>query len=495
MSEESKVQPKESKIKILSWKRLLFLISILLLIITIIYVEFLIPNIKYNKALELYESGRYGEAIELFSILQDYKDSEDMILNILYDDAIYSYDKHNYDIAIRRFKELGDYKDSNHMIQKSIYYKAIAYSNKKDWALAIETMSKIPHFDDSKELLLEYKYNLGIQKSMEKDWDSAVEIMNSLLDYNDSNLLVQDYSYSMALEKAYDYDWNSAIEILNMVPDYEKGKELIRQYKINLTLNINPSISREFIVPKEPTSVEDFEQIILDMLKSNETYREIIYDESHDSNYIDNTLIFNISKADITSFDKYPEYRSPFYHVNGYNLSGYDKTVIAIDILSDDFRNATALEMNNEFRNESYNIIEQLIKEGKITASMTEKEKAKVLYKWMAYNLQYDLDLFDEGYTGYGAAINRKASCQGYTSLYNILCKIVGIEVEGIAGLANINTDDPGNHIWTLANLDGEILYIDSTWGDPTPDTKNYCDMTYFAVTKKFLSKTHEFTD
>lgn len=484
-----------SKKKILNWKKLIFIICILLLITSILYIKIITPNIKYNKALELYESGSYEESIELFDVLNDYKDSKDMILEIKYADAISSYDNDNYDIAISKFEELGDYKDSGFMIQSCMYYKAIDYSYKENWVLAIETMSKIPEFADSKELVLEYKYNLGIQKALEKDWNSALEIMNSIPDYNDSNLLIQDYTYSMALEKAYAYDWNSAIEILNSIPTHEKSRENLRQYKINMALNINPSISREFIVSKEPTSVEDFENVILDMLKSKETYREIIYDVSHDSDYIDNTLIFNIDEADISTIAKYPEYRSLFYEVKGYKLFGYDVTAIGIDILSDDFRNTVAIEMNDQFRNEAYNIIEQLIKEEKITDSMTEKEKAKVLYRWMAYNLQYDIKLSDEGYTGYGAAINRKASCQGYTSLYNMLCKIVGIEVEGVIGVAGINTDDPSNHIWTLANLDGEMLYIDSTWGDPTPDTKNYCDMTYFAVTNEFLNETHEFTD
>lgn len=50
------------------------------------------------------------------------------------------------------------------------------------------------------------------------------------------------------------------------------------------------------------------------------------------------------------------------------------------------------------------------------------------------------------------------------------MCKIVGIDVIGVA-----NSD----HIWTLTNLDGQLLYIDSTWADPVPDEKNYCDMKF----------------
>lgn len=39
----------------------------------------------------------------------------------------------------------------------------------------------------------------------------------------------------------------------------------------------------------------------------------------------------------------------------------------------------------------------------------------------------------------------KKAVCQGYTALYNILCKIVGIEVQGVPGIVNGEEHHPLN--------------------------------------------------
>jgi len=48
-----------------------------------------------------------------------------------------------------------------------------------------------------------------------------------------------------------------------------------------------------------------------------------------------------------------------------------------------------------------------------------------------------------------------------------------------------------GEHIWTVAILDGNKVHIDSTWGDSSGDgTKpNY---SYFAATSEFMKRTHK---
>ncbi|WP_352419482.1 hypothetical protein [Proteiniborus sp.] len=59
--------------------------------------------------------------------------------------------------------------------------------------------------------------------------------------------------------------------------------------------------------------------------------------------------------------------------------------------------------------------------------------------------MKYDRSYSPESFTGYGAAINKEAVCQGYTALYNILCKIVGIEVQGVPGIVNGEEHHPLN--------------------------------------------------
>ena len=54
--------------------KLLALVSILIAFV-ILLTTFIIPNCKYNKAVDLSEKGKYEEAYTLFNELNDYKDS------------------------------------------------------------------------------------------------------------------------------------------------------------------------------------------------------------------------------------------------------------------------------------------------------------------------------------------------------------------------------------------------------------------------------------
>ena len=135
----------------------------------------------------------------------------------------------------------------------------------------------------------------------------------------------------------------------------------------------------------------------------------------------------------------------------------------------------------------STEIVQQLIKEGKLTTAMTQKEKAKVLYEWVAANIEKDEKALDISRTGYGALENRKAICQGYTAVYNTLCKLVGIEVTGVIGKAGGE-----DHSWTLATLDGEKAYIDITYGAALSHKMQNYDYRYFMISEEILSQDHE---
>jgi transglutaminase/protease-like cytokinesis protein 3 len=116
---------------------------------------------------------------------------------------------------------------------------------------------------------------------------------------------------------------------------------------------------------------------------------------------------------------------------------------------------------------------DQLWSERKITRSMTEREKALVYYEWICANATYDDNANETSLSHLPYQLFKRglAVCDGYTGAYNLLLKL-----EGIACSALYNDD----HIWTVADLDGEFVHIDTTWGD-TND--NAIDYTYFAMT------------
>lgn len=485
---DSQQKPINTKVNLKTlWKVIAILISIITVSTLVLFFKVIQPSNKYNLAMNLYEDGKYSESIEIFTSLNGYKDSNQMILTMEHNAAMKLYLSGEYELAIKAFEQLGNYKDSKAMIKLCKYNMAKGQAENRQWEEAISTLKTIPEYSDSEELILSYTYEWAEEYADSDNRATAMEILSTIKDYSGGEELIQKFKYLTAIIDAKNKNWDSAIDILSNIPDYIDSRELVSQYKINKLLNIEPKNPLEIEVDFQPTTRQGFESLLIYMARHNIFSYTIYYDNPNQvtDKLINSLPSFRRNLSKIFLFN-YPEYFS-FFNTLDISRDIIQGNAIHINLEHRLYEYDELLEMIEEFRSESYNIINNLIATGKITESMTEKEKARVLYKWMAYNLEYDTELANIGYTPFGA-IKRKASCQGYTSLYNMLCRIVGIDVIAISG-----TTDGGGHIWTLASLDGEYSYIDSTWGDPTPDEENYCDMTYFAVTKEFLNRTHKF--
>jgi len=118
--------------------------------------------------------------------------------------------------------------------------------------------------------------------------------------------------------------------------------------------------------------------------------------------------------------------------------------------------------------------------EGKLTFGMTQSEKARVYFDWICANTVYDHGAAGDSvsHLAYGLFRNAAAVCDGYTGAYNLLLRL-----EGISCLALGND----SHLWTVAELDGETLHIDVTWGDAETGT----DYRYFSMTEQEAYAAH----
>lgn len=81
----------------------------------------IIPSSKYKAAEELLASGQYRDAIDAFTALEGYKDSDIRIAEIHYTQAEEFLEKGETEKAIAEFDALGQYNDSRERVQK-IYY-------------------------------------------------------------------------------------------------------------------------------------------------------------------------------------------------------------------------------------------------------------------------------------------------------------------------------------------------------------------------------------
>lgn len=91
-----------------------------------------------------------------------------------------------------------------------------------------------------------------------------------------------------------------------------------------------------------------------------------------------------------------------------------------------------------------------------ITSDMDTYQIVLTLYDYIANSVSYDyVDSSDEPYTAYGAMVNKKAVCQGYSLLFYRLLLDYGIDNRIIVSKT---------HAWNLVCVDGQYYECDVTW-------------------------------
>ena len=115
---------------------------------------------------------------------------------------------------------------------------------------------------------------------------------------------------------------------------------------------------------------------------------------------------------------------------------------------------------------------DQLWESGQLASGMTDHEKARVYYTWICDNCVYDYNANDRSLSHLPYSLFHRgiAVCDGYTGAYNLLLKLEGIDCTALSN---------SGHIWTVAELDGQQVHIDTTWGD----SGSGISYEYFAMT------------
>ena len=107
------------------------------------------------------------------------------------------------------------------------------------------------------------------------------------------------------------------------------------------------------------------------------------------------------------------------------------------------------------------------------------------LHDLICRNTEYTTgEAADMVFTAYGALINGKAVCEGYSRAMQLLCKRLGIPCALTIGVA-----DGEGHMWNIINPGDGWYNLDLTWDDATED--NTTLYSYFNITDKELKKTH----
>jgi ribosome-associated protein YbcJ (S4-like RNA binding protein) len=136
----------------------------------------------------------------------------------------------------------------------------------------------------------------------------------------------------------------------------------------------------------------------------------------------------------------------------------------------------------------------QKLTEGK----KTDRDKVKAIYDYTAKNVTYDVEkLEDEEFEWDDSALKtleeKTGVCQDYAYLAIALLRASDIEARFVEGMASGGWW-PQRHAWVEANVDGEWLTMDPTWGSGyIKDDKFVADFNekYFDPDKAEFEKTH----
>lgn len=241
-------------------------------------------------------------------------------------------------------------------------------------------------------------------------------------------------------------------------------------------------------VSVNPTSLEDYMFIMKALGESGQLSITIPYatDLGNISYYlkIRNSAI----EAFERSFSMYPEYFSftpslSIKRVVNTTTSG----MIVLTLSNGSIDDETVLEMRDSFNKKCDSIIDELELFGVIKDTTSLEDKVKFIYEYVILHCSFDETYSVNSYTGYGAAIESSAVCQGYTAMFNYLCRLVNVDIIGVSGHI-ISTYEP--HIWSkVYNPDNDTyFYCDVTFGDPVlfdenGENSDNIDLNYFNMT------------
>lgn len=94
-------------------------------------------------------------------------------------------------------------------------------------------------------------------------------------------------------------------------------------------------------------------------------------------------------------------------------------------------------------------------------------------------------------HNAYGALVEGKAVCDGYSHAFQLLCKRLGIECTVIEGTSDFNSDDEDGHMWNCVLLGGSWYHTDVTWNDSAKSVCGAEHYFYLNLTTEEIERDH----
>lgn len=138
----------------------------------------------------------------------------------------------------------------------------------------------------------------------------------------------------------------------------------------------------------------------------------------------------------------------------------------------------------------------------KIKSYFVENKKSdtyqniKFVHDYLVENIEYDQTISQPNiYDIYGALINKKSVCEGYSKAFKYLMDSMNIPCVTVSGKGTNSEGNTENHAWNYVQLNSVWYAIDCTWDDPILVGSGYLSNSskykYFLKGQEEFNKSH----
>lgn len=128
-----------------------------------------------------------------------------------------------------------------------------------------------------------------------------------------------------------------------------------------------------------------------------------------------------------------------------------------------------------------------------ILQGITEYLQKNVLYDYDELNsISRGRSRFHNSHNAYGALINRKAVCDGFSSAYSLIAQFFGFKTMLVEGKSSYNNTGKVDHAWNIVEYENKFYHIDATWDANTYAVSKKISYSYFGLDDDEISLDHD---
>lgn len=187
-----------------------------------------LPALRYQKAVQLMESGQYEKASEAFAAMGSFRNADAQATEGRYKQAQALAEKGDLESlskALEIYQELGDYEDSALRVQQTMYAIGEAYFADKQYDQAADRFQTLGDYEDSADQLKLCIYTQADELYQNEQYSLAQALFANVADYSDAAERVRGCQYAMAKDSEEAGDDAQAAQLYLQAGDYEDAAQ------------------------------------------------------------------------------------------------------------------------------------------------------------------------------------------------------------------------------------------------------------------------------